>query len=81
MSECDLDTSVPDWIIDYPETLAIFQKFGIDCSCGGKSLSFACHQQGLDDQLVLLELLSCINANVRRTDEHHRRREYDEPTG
>ena len=30
MSECDLDTSVPDWVIDHPETLAVFQELGID---------------------------------------------------
>ncbi|MBI3465040.1 MAG: DUF542 domain-containing protein [Planctomycetes bacterium] len=33
--ECDLDTSVPDWIIEHPETLALFQEFGIDYCCGG----------------------------------------------
>ncbi len=29
MSECDLDTSVPDWVIDHPETLTVFQELGI----------------------------------------------------
>ena len=37
MSECDLDTSVPDWVIDHPETLSVFQELGIDTCCGGKS--------------------------------------------
>jgi len=42
MSACDLDTSVPDWIIEHPETLTVFLDFGIDYSCGGsRSDTFA----------------------------------------
>ena len=44
MSACDLDTSVPDWIIEHPETLTVFLDFGIDYSCGGKSLGYLCDQ-------------------------------------
>jgi catechol 2,3-dioxygenase-like lactoylglutathione lyase family enzyme len=62
MSECDLDTSVPDWVIEYPATLAVFQAFGIDSSCGGKSLAYACRQQGLDAEAVLKELRGCLGA-------------------
>lgn len=57
---CDLDTSVPDWIIDHPETLSVFREFGIDVCCGGKSLEYACEQQGVDANLVLKELRSAI---------------------
>ncbi len=57
MTSCDLDTSVPDWVVDHPETLVVFQEFGIDCSCGGKSLAFACRERGLDAAMVLAELL------------------------
>jgi iron-sulfur cluster repair protein YtfE (RIC family) len=63
MSECDLDTSVPDWVIEHPETLPVFQELGIDTSCGGKSLGFACRQQGLDAEAVLAQLLHRLNAN------------------
>jgi iron-sulfur cluster repair protein YtfE (RIC family) len=62
MSECDLDTSVPDWVIDHPETLAVFQELGIDTCCGGKSLGFACRQRGLDGEAVLAQLLRCLSA-------------------
>ena len=62
MSECDLDTSVPDWVIEHPETLIVFQELGINCGCGGKSLAYACHQQGLDPQVVLTELRCCLEA-------------------
>ena len=66
MSECDLDTSVPDWVIEHPATLTVFQELGIDCCCAGKSLAFACHQRGLDPQAVLTELRSCLD--VKRQD-------------
>lgn len=62
MTDCDFDTPVPDWIIEHPQTLAVFQELGIDYSCGGKSLAYACHQQGLDAQVVLAKLLTCLDA-------------------
>ncbi len=62
MSECDLGTPVPDWVIEHPETLAVFQELGIDYCCGGKSLGFACRQQGLDAEAVLAKLLCRLGA-------------------
>ena len=61
MTHCSLETSVPDWIIDHPQTMALFQSLGIDYSCGGKSLEYACRQQGLNPQDVLLQLTAAIN--------------------
>lgn len=63
MTSCDLDTSIPDWIIEHPETWAVFQKLGIDYSCGGKSLAYACREQGHDVATVMAKL-------VRYIDEH-----------
>ena len=60
MTACDLDTSVPDWIVEHPETLVVFQALGIDCSCGGKSLAYACQERGLDAEAVLARLLTSI---------------------
>ena len=65
MLECDTDTSVPDWVIEYPETLAIFDEFGIDSSCGGKSLAFACIQRGLDVETVFLAIRDAIEGRSR----------------
>ncbi len=62
MTDCDLETSVPDWIIDHPETLAVFQELGIDYSCGGKSLEYACQKQGLNGKVVLDKLHRRIEA-------------------
>ena len=56
MIECDLDTSVPEWIIEHSETLAVFQELGIDYCCGGKSLAYACRERGLDASTVLAKL-------------------------
>ncbi|MEQ9406192.1 MAG: DUF542 domain-containing protein [Fuerstiella sp.] len=57
---CDLDDSVPDWIIEHPECAAVFDQLHIDCSCGGRSLEFLCHQQGLAPQSVLQQLQQAI---------------------
>jgi quercetin dioxygenase-like cupin family protein len=54
--EHDLDSAVPDWVIDHPGSLAIFQELGIDCSCGGKSLGYACRELRLDAGAVLARL-------------------------
>lgn len=53
MTECDLDSSVPDWVIDHPQSLALFQELGIDYCCGGKSLESACRERQLDPQAIL----------------------------
>lgn len=58
--QCDLETSVPDWVIEYPQSLAVFQKLGIDYSCGGISLDYACQQAGQDAQSVLQQLRQAI---------------------
>lgn len=60
---CDLDTPVPDWVIEHPATLAVFQELEIDYCCGGKSLAYACRQQGIDAQAIFAKLLRCIDAN------------------
>jgi regulator of cell morphogenesis and NO signaling len=58
--DCDLDTSIPDWIIEHPETTAVFNEFELDISCAGKSLRYVCHQRGLDPPTVLQRLQAVI---------------------
>jgi regulator of cell morphogenesis and NO signaling len=60
MTDCDLETSVPDWLIDHPEILPVLQDLGIDYSCGGKSLEFACQEVGLNVNSVLSSLRQAI---------------------
>ena len=60
MSDADLDLSVADWVIDYPGAAAVFETLGIDYCCGGRSLGYACRQQGLDPAAVLRQLEEAI---------------------
>lgn len=63
MTECDLDSSVPDWVIEYPPVLQLFQELGIDYCCGGKSLESACREQDLDPQQVLARMRQLLDAS------------------
>jgi regulator of cell morphogenesis and NO signaling len=56
MMDCDLDCSIPDWIIDYPETQAVFESLGFDVSCAGKSLEYVATRHGIDPLAVLKQL-------------------------
>lgn len=58
---CDLYTSLPDWVIDYPETETVLQELEMDIACQGKSLEYHCLQQRLDPEAVLQRLYSVIN--------------------
>ena len=56
MSDCGLETSVPDWLIDYPEVEPIVRELGIDDHCGGRSLETVCRERGLNPHEVLSRL-------------------------
>lgn len=53
MNNVDLDSCVPDWLIEHPQLHALFEELGIDYSCGGKSLNAACRERGLNANDVL----------------------------
>ncbi|MGB7327527.1 MAG: hypothetical protein WBD31_21805 [Rubripirellula sp.] len=57
---CDLDTSIPDWIVEHPETSRVFSELELDTSCAGKSLGYVCIHQGLSTQEVLQRLSEVI---------------------
>jgi len=61
--DCDLQTSIPDWIIDHPETARIFVALGLDTSCGGKSLEYVASQAGLSPPDVLHQLRDKVAQN------------------
>ncbi len=56
----DLDTSTADWIVEHPETLPLFERHGVEWTCGGKSLAFACREAGLEATWFLRELEAII---------------------
>ncbi len=64
--DCDLDTTLPDWIMEHPQTQAVFDELGLDTSCGGKSLQYVCHRQGLSPQAVLKRLQQVVDKQERR---------------
>ena len=63
--ECDLETSIPDWLIDYPETESVLAELGLEVSCGGKSLEYVCRERGLDPLSVLDRLRAVIRSTRR----------------
>jgi regulator of cell morphogenesis and NO signaling len=52
----DLDSSPVDWVIDQPSSAAVFDRWGIDYSCPGKSLAYQCERLGLDPADVMRQL-------------------------
>lgn len=66
MSEPALDTSVVDWVIEYPQAARLFEELGIDYHCGGKSLKYACLQQGRKPDAVLAQLRDLMLRSDRR---------------
>lgn len=63
MAGIDWDQSVPDWLIDHPELLSLFQQFEIDYCCGGKSLRVACGERSLDLQEFEVLIRQQIESN------------------
>ncbi|QDU79090.1 hypothetical protein Pla110_07940 [Polystyrenella longa] len=59
---CDLDNSIPEWLIEHPESRTVFQALGFDESCGGKSLEYLCQQQGFSPVDVLHQLEQAIQS-------------------
>ena len=58
----DLEKNVVEWVIDHPESMAVFQQYGIDYSCAGKSLKYACLRRGINPLQVLAEINRAIEA-------------------
>jgi regulator of cell morphogenesis and NO signaling len=52
----DPEAAVVDWVIDFPESLAVFQEFSIDYCCAGKSLEYACLQASANLTVVCAKL-------------------------
>lgn len=72
MDAIDLDSSVPDILIEHPELFELLRALGVECTCGGKSLGTACRERGLDPLQVVQqcgEILSLDpRSDFKRTD-------------
>jgi iron-sulfur cluster repair protein YtfE (RIC family) len=64
MAELTIEDPVPDWAIDYPESIAVFETYGIDYCCGGKSLAYVCEQRSLNPQMVLREIKDAMSVET-----------------
>ncbi|MES2788355.1 MAG: DUF542 domain-containing protein [Planctomycetota bacterium] len=60
MKQLTLATSVPDWLVAFPQLLTVFEELNIDCCCGRKSLEHACEERGLNPQATMTYLQSVL---------------------
>jgi regulator of cell morphogenesis and NO signaling len=65
MIEPDLDSSVVEWVIEFPLLVRLFEELGIDYHCAGKSLEYACRQQCLDPNETLTKLRHLVAASAK----------------
>jgi regulator of cell morphogenesis and NO signaling len=61
---CDLDSSVPEWIVEHPEAERVFREWGLDTSCAGKSLRYVCIHAGVSPAEIFQRLRSAINHSM-----------------
>lgn len=59
-----LETSVPDWLVEHPELYRSFESWGLDYSCGGKSLETACRERHLEPHAILSQVLRLIQKST-----------------
>ena len=67
MIEPGLDSSVVEWVIEFPLLVRLFEELGIDYHCAGKSLEYACRQQCLDANETLTRLRHFVAASDAKT--------------
>ncbi len=67
---CDDDSAVTDWIIQYPETAAVFHRLGLEVTCAGISLASACQRHGLAIEQVRRRLWQAITVPSELPTEH-----------
>lgn len=68
MIEPGLDSSVVEWVIEFPLLVRVFEELGVDYHCAGKSLECACRQQCLDSNEMLSRLRHAVAAASNKKD-------------
>jgi len=63
MTNLGLESSIVEWVIEYPEVQCVLDSMGIDQSCQGKSLEYVCRQMGLEPHFVLKQLQDVLQDN------------------
>lgn len=64
MITLDITDPIVDWVIEHPHAVALFEQHGIDYTCGGKSLEYACEQRGEDARWIVREILEGLHDEV-----------------
>jgi regulator of cell morphogenesis and NO signaling len=64
----DVHQSVVDWVIDHPESIAVFRQYAIDYCCAGKSLEVACRQAGVSLPEVATKLRDVLSRAAAPSD-------------
>ncbi|WP_254508781.1 DUF542 domain-containing protein [Anatilimnocola floriformis] len=72
LPEVDIIASVVDWVIDYPESMRVFEEFSIDYFCAGKSLEQACREANTSVAVVGAKLRIIVDTAGERTRRHSR---------
>lgn len=54
--QCNLYSSVPDWVIEHSSLLTSFQELAIDYCCGAKSLHTVCLEMNLKPSEVIQQI-------------------------
>lgn len=62
----DIHSSVPDWLIEFPQLLRPIEQMGLDYPCGGNSLGTAADESGLDPQAVLEQLRALAHTEASK---------------
>jgi len=61
----DIAASVVDWVIDYPDCVAVFEEFSIDYSWAGKSLEYACSEANANLAVVCSKLRIILHTTTK----------------
>lgn len=64
---CDLQSSVADWLIEYPMLHRLFEQLQLEASCGGRSLEYECRRLGHDPVQILRLIARQRNASSDST--------------
>lgn len=65
MNQLDTTDPIVDWVIEYPHAVPLFEQRGVDYTCGGKSLQYACEQRGVDAGDLMQEILNPPDREAR----------------
>ena len=71
MTMLDTNSTVAQWVSEYPQTARVFEELQIDYCCGGgRTLSQACETKQLDANTVMAQLARAVADPQQETTEN-----------